>query len=140
MDVIEGIDRILQDRNIVSHDISGFDEAEQREFYCFDLVAGGRRMWIDVCRECTVYFEDWHGHYDPETEWDELLQTLDGILDNELCSLGTSVGGAGLQSSGSAMLARSEDVSEEYVIDEFGTGKVVRCRFFDPSLNREYRV
>ncbi len=57
-----------------------------------------------------------------------------------LISLGSYIGIIEPQNAGSAMLARSEDVSEKYIIDEFGTGKVVRSCFFNPSLNKEYRV
>ena len=140
MDIAEEINYILQNRGIASHDVTGFDENEQMDWYYYDLTSCNRKMWIEVCRECTIYIGDWHGHYNPETEWDEFIQTLCGILDNKLCSLGSYIGSIEPQNAGSAMLARSEDVSEKYIIDEFGTGKVVRSCFFNPSLNKEYRV
>ena len=140
MDIIEEIEKILKDRNIRSEDVTGFDDKEEHDFYYFDLTSNGRRMGIDVCRECTIYLGDWHGHYNPETEWDEFLRTLNGILDNELCSLCVYPGSTEPQNAGTAMLARSEDVNEEYIIEELGTGKTVKSCFFDPELNKEYRV
>lgn len=140
MDILEEIERILRERNIVSEYVMGFDEKEQCDWHFLDLSVRDRRMGIDICRECTIFLEDWHGHYDPETEWNEFVSTLNGIFDNELCALGAYIGSVEPQNAGTAMLARREVVNEEYIIDELGTGKIIRCCFFDPSLNREYRV
>lgn len=140
MDIIQEIDQILKDRNIQSQDVTGFDDNENHEYYYFDLSSKDRKMGIDVCRECTIYLGDWHGHYNPETEWDEFLKTLNGIFDNELCSLSAYIGSPEAQNAGTSMLARSEDVNEEYIIDELGTEKIVRSCFFDSSQNKEYRV
>lgn len=140
MDILNEINSILKDRKIVSHDITGFDDSEKIDWYYFDLSSNVRKMGIDCCRECTIYLGDWHGHYNPQTEWDEFIQTLNGIFDNELCSLGSYIGSIEPQNAGSAILARREDVSKEYIIDEFGTGKIVRSCFFDSSLDEEYRI
>ena len=97
-------------------------------------------MGIEFCRDCTIFLGDWHSHYDPETEWDEFVSTLNGSFDNELCALGSYKGRIEPQNVMGAMLARREDVNEKYVIEEFGTERIVRCCFFDPSLNKEYKV
>ena len=140
MDILEEINRILRERKIASHYINGFDENEQCDWYYFDLSLGVRKMGIDVCRECTINLGDWHGHYDPEKEHEEFIKTLNDIFDNKLCSLGAYSGSIEPQNVRGAMLAKSEDVSEKYIIEEFGTGIIVRSCFFDPSFNREYRV
>lgn len=140
MDILEEIERILRERNIVSEYVSGFDEKEQRDWHVYDLTVKDRKMALDICSECTIFFEDWHGHYNPENDRNEFVRTLNGIFDNELCALGAYIGSVEPQNAGTAMLARREDVNEEYIIDELGTGKIIRCCFFDPSLNREYRV
>ena len=140
MDPIEEINCILRTRKIASEDVSGFDEKEQHNWYFFDLTQGSTNFGIDVCKECTIYFGDWHHHYDIESEWDEFIQTLNDIFDNKLCSIGSYIGSIEQKNIMGAMLAKSEDVSEKYIIDEFGTERVVRVCFFNPSLNKEYRV
>ena len=140
MDILEEIDKILGERKIVSEYVMGFDEKEQCDWHLLDLCTRGRIMGIEFCRDCTIFLGDWHSHYDPETEWDEFVSTLNGIFDNELCALGSYKGSIEPQNVMGAMLARREDVNEKYVIEEFGAERIVRCCFFDPSLNKEYKV
>ena len=134
------INRILRERKLAFEESSGFDEKEQMDWYYYDLTKSGTSFGIEVCRECTIFFGDWHGHYDTQNEWDEFEQMLNDIFENKVCSLGSYIGNTEPENVQAAMLARREDVSKEYIIEEFGTEKIVRVCFFDTSLNSEYRI
>ena len=62
MDIVEEINRILRERQIPSHDVTGYDEAEQRDWYYFDMEIHCRKIGIEICRECTIFLEDLNGH------------------------------------------------------------------------------
>ena len=49
-----------------------------------------RTMFIDFQEEISLFFGDeWHDHYSPDEEcFQELCETIKGIINNELCSVG----------------------------------------------------
>ncbi|MCR5803185.1 MAG: hypothetical protein K6G47_02895 [Clostridia bacterium] len=135
MDRIDLVEKILKTHDLQYIVKKGFDEYEKADFIYYEVTNGTHKLGIDIAKEYTIFFVDWHAHYSFDIE-DEFVRDLNDILDNKMCAACSYLNGR----AGAAGNYYAHQLNEEFIEDEFGTGKTVKCYFFDEGLDREFKV
>lgn len=135
----ESIEQLLQSREIPYLIKEGHDEREDVDCIYFEVSCGEYFLAIDLADEVTVFFSFWHGHYSYDDA--EVFEVLEGILDDRYCAV--NVCGKDCEPDGDhgcCLLIKSEDVSRNCFIEEYGENSNISCRFFDKAKNVEFRI
>lgn len=91
-------------------------------------------MYIDLEEEFTLSYGAYHEHYYPNsTDYKEMVQTIKGILDNELCSA-TMYSGEPLKWLGSTTITKAES-RERPIKDVFSF--ILKIKEFKIRLNTD---
>ena len=92
------------------------------------------KMYIDLEEEFTLSYGAYHEHYYPNsTDYKEMVQTIKGILDNELCSA-TMYSGEPLKWLGSTTITNA-DSRERSIKDVFSF--ILKIKEFKIRLNTD---
>lgn len=72
-----------------------------------------RTMFIDIQEEFSLFFgKEWHDHYSPDKNgFDDLCETIKGIINNEMCSRAFFYG-EDLQWGGGSLNIKSDEIRE----------------------------
>lgn len=137
---IEEIKEIIDRRNLPSKVDEGFDMQMGENFTCIEVFHGENKLTLDLAGEYTVYFGDWHGHYDPDQVQDmkEFRQVVEDLLDNNICSVGCFRERDGVENRCGSSIEFKENLDRDHFQRQYGSGRIIRCRFFDESLNRVF--
>lgn len=142
MDRKELVEQILKSRNLQYTVKEGFDEYDKVNFTFYEVINGNRKLGIDIAKEYTIYFMDWHAHYsfDFDGYIEDFKRDLNALLDNKMCAACTYYGEADNLQPGAACSYYDYQLSQEFIEDEFGSDKIVKCYFFDEKLDREFTI
>ena len=137
---IEEIKEILDKRNLVSQVKEGFDVQEEVHFTQIEVFHGDNKLMLDLADKYTIFFGDWHGHYDPDDRQDmrEFRQTLEDLLDNKICSVGCFRERDGVENWCGSSIEFKENLDRNYFQRKHGRDRIIHCKFFDETLNRVF--
>lgn len=138
MDRKELVEQILKTRNLQYIVKEGFDEYEKVDFIYYEVTNGNRKLGIDIAKEYTIFFKTWHAHYSFDGYIEEFKQDLCDLLDNKMCAACSYLGEVSNENAGAAGTYYDYQLTKELIEDEFGSGKIVMCYFFDEGLDREF--
>ena len=135
---IEEIKDILDKRNLVTRINEGFDIQEEVHFTQIEVFHGDNKLILDLADKYTVFFGDWHGHYHPDEKEDmkEFRRTLEDLLDNKICSVGCFRDRDRVENWCGSCIEFKENLNRAYFQRKYGRDRIIRCRFFDESMNR----
>ena len=134
---IEDIKEIIERRNLPSQINEGFDMQKKEHFTYIEVFHGEDKLMLDLADEYTIFFGDWHGHYYPDAKQDmkEFRQVLEDILDNKMCSVGCFQERDGVENWCASCIEFKENIDRDYFQRKYGRDRIIRCRFFDETLN-----
>ena len=137
---IEDIKEIIERRNLPSQINEGFDMQKKEHFTYIEVFHGEDKLMLDLADEYTIFFGDWHGHYYPDAKQDmkEFRQVLEDILDNKLCSVGCFQERDGVENWCGSSIEFRENLDRDYFQRKYGGDRIIRCIFFDETLNRVF--
>lgn len=137
---IEKIKEILNKRNLTYKINEGHDSKTDEPFVYIEIPSKNPRVYIDLADENTLYFGDWHSHFDPDCDDDieEFYLFLENILDNKICAVGSFQNDGSEENWCSSSIEEKENLCMEFLKEEFGLNRIIKCNFFDESLNQTY--
>ena len=137
---IEEIKEIIDRRSLESQINECYDDQREEHFTCIEVFHGDTKLMLDLAGEYTIYFGDWHGHYDPDDRQDtrEFRQTLEDLLDNKICSVGCFRERDGVENWCGSSIEFKENLDRNYFQRKQGRDRIIRCKFFDETLNRVF--
>lgn len=137
---IKEIREIIDSRNLETKIDEGFDDQMKVPFTYIEVFNGSRKLMLDLAGEYTIFFADWHGHFDPNDKQDmkEFRQTLEDLLDSKMCSVGCFRDVNGVENWCGSGIDFRENLDREYFRREYGIDKIIRCTFFDETLNKTF--
>ena len=137
---IEEIKEIIERRNLPSKINEGFDMQKKEHFTYIEVFHGEDKLMLDLSDEYTIFFGDWHGHYYPDAKQDmkEFRQVLEDILDNKMCSVGCFKERDGVESWCGSSIEFRENLDRDYFQRKYGGDWIIRCKFFDETMNRVF--
>ena len=137
---IEEIKEIIERRNLPSKINEGFDMQKKEHFTYIEVFHGEDKLMLDLSDEYTIFFGDWHGHYYPDAKQDmkEFRQVLEDILDNKMCSVGCFKERDGVESWCGSSIEFRENLDRDYFQRKYGGDRIIRCKFFDETMNRVF--
>ena len=137
---IEDIKEIIERRNLPSQINEGFDMQKKEHFTYIEVFHGEDKLMLDLADEYTIFFGDWHGHYYPDAKQDmkEFRQVLEDILDNKLCSVGCFQERDGVENWCGSSIEFRENLDRDYFQRKYGGDRIIRCKFYDETLNRVF--
>ena len=137
---IEEIKEIIERRNLPSQINEGFDMQKKEHFTYIEVFHGEDKLMLDLADEHTIFFGDWHGHYYPDAKQDtkEFRQVLEDILDNKMCSVGCFQERDGVENWCGSSIEFRENLDRDYFQRKYGKDRIIRCKFFDETLNRVF--
>ena len=137
---IEEIREIIDRRSLVNQINEGFDIQKNEHFTYIEVFHGDTKLILDLAGEYTVYFGDWHGHYYTNEIHDmrEFRQVLEDLLDNKVCSVGCFRENDGVENWCGSCIELKENLDRDYFQRKYGADRIIRCKFFDETLNRVF--
>lgn len=137
---IEEIKEIIERRNLPSQVNEGYDIQNEEHFTYIEVFHGENKLMLDLAGEYTIYMGDWHGHYYPDDIHDmkEFRQILEDLLDNRRCSVGCFRERDGVENWCGSCIEFKENLDRDYFEREYGRDRIIRCEFFDETLNRVF--
>ena len=137
---IEEIQEIIDSRKFESKVDEGFDQQEQVWFTHMQVFNGNSKLILDLANEYTIFFGDWHGHYLPDSKdsMREFRETLEDLLDSKICSVGRFRDVDGVENWCGSSIGFRDYLDREYFRREYGDDKIIRCKFFDETLNQTF--
>lgn len=137
---VEEIKEIIERRNLPSQVNEGYDIQNEESFTYIEVFHGENKLMLDLAGEYTIYMGDWHGHYYPDDIQDmkEFRQILEDLLDNRRCSVGCFRERDGVENWCGSRIEFKENLDRDYFEREYGRDRIIRCEFFDETLNRVF--
>ena len=137
---IEEIKEIIDRRSLESQINEGFDDQQEEHFTYIEVFHGDTKLMLDLAGEYTIYFGDWHGHYytDEKHDMREFRQVLEDLLDSKICSVGCFRERDGVENWCGSSIEFRENLDRDYFQRKYGGDRIIRCRFFDETLNRVF--
>ena len=137
---IEEIKEIIDRRNLESQINDGFDDQQEEHFTYIEVFHGDTKLMLDLASAYTIYLGDWHGHYytDEIHDMREFRQVLVDLLDSKICSVGCFREQNGVENWCSSSIEFRENLDRDYFQRTYGGGRIIRCKFFDETLNRVF--
>ena len=137
---IEEIREIIDRRGLASLIKEGFDIQKGEHFTYIEVFHGDTKLILDLADEYTIYFGDWHGHYytDEINDMREFRQDLENLLDSKICSVGCFREQNDVENWCGSFIEFKENLDREYFLRKYGGESIIRCKFFDETLNREF--
>ena len=137
---IEEIREIIDRRSLVNQINEGFDIQKNEHFTYIEVFHGDTKLILDLASEYTVYLGDWHGHYHTDEIHDmrEFRQALEDLLDNKVCSVGCFRERDGVENWCGSSLEFRKNLDRDYFARKYGGDRIIRCKFFDETLNRDF--
>lgn len=137
---IKEIREIIDSRNLETKIDEGFDDQMQVPFTYIQVFNGNSKLMLDLVDEYTIFFADWHGHYNPDDKQSmrEFRETLEDLLDSKICSVGRFRDVDGVENWCGSCIGFKEQLDREYFRREYGKDKIIRCKFFDETLNKTF--
>lgn len=137
---IEEIREIIDRRGLESQIKEGFDIQKEEHFTYIEVFHGDTKLILDLADEYTIYFGDWHGHYytDEINDMREFRQDLENFLDSKICSVGCFREQNDVENWCGSFIEFKENLDREYFLRKYGGERIIRCKFFDETLNREF--
>ena len=137
---IEEIKEIIDRRSLESQINEGFDDQQEEHFTYIEVFHGDTKLMLDLAGEYTIYFGDWHGHYykDEINDMREFRQVLEDLLDSKICSVGCFRDRDGVENWCGSSIEFRENLDRDYFQRKYGGDRIIRCRFFDETLNRVF--
>ena len=137
---IEEIREIIDRRSLANQINEGFDIQKNEHFTSIEVFHGDTKLMLDLAGEYTIYFGDWHGHYytDEIHDMKEFRQVLEDLLDSKICSVGCFREMNGAENWCGSSIEFRENLERDYFQRKYGGDRIIRCRFFDETLNRVF--
>ena len=137
---IEEIRGIIDRHSLVNQINEGFDIQKNEHFTYIEVFHGDTKLILDLAGEYTIYFGDWHGHYytDEIHDMKEFRQVLEDLLDNKVCSVGCFRESDGVENWCGSCIELKENLDWDYFQRKYGADRIIRCKFFDETLNRVF--
>ena len=133
---------LLEFLSVLFSDVS-YQVNEQEYYLEIPRKDGEVLLWIALdAEELSLGFADWHNHYTIADGDASLISAFYADL-NALLSNRAGVACAFANNEGhwcGSMLIQAENVNEEFLREEFGDNKVVRCSFWDAQNDRCYAL
>lgn len=138
--MIEEIREIIDRRSLVNQINEGFDIQKNEHFTYIEVFHGDTKLMLDLAGAYTIYLGDWHGHYYTDVIHDmrEFRQVLEDLLDNKVCSVGCFRERDGVENWCGSCIEFKENLNREYFQRRYGADRIIRCKFFDETLNRVF--
>ena len=137
---IEEIREIIDRRSLECQINEGFDVQKNEHFTYIEVFHGDTKLMLDLACEYTIYLGDWHGHYYTEEIRDmkEFRQVLEDLLDSKICSVGCFRERNGAENWCGSSIEFRENLGRNYFQRKYGDNRIIRCKFFDETLNRVF--
>ena len=137
---IEEIKEIIDRRSLESQINEGYDVQQEEHFTYIEVFHGDTKLMLDLAGEYTIYLGDWHGHYytDEIHDMREFRQVLEDLLDSKICSVGCFRELNGAENWCGSSIEFRENLDRDYFQRKYGKDRIIRCKFFDETLNREF--
>lgn len=134
---VDEIKEILTSYDLEYKTNEGYDGQMNTHFYDIQVICEPYFV-INIEDEYTIFFADWHGHYDPNDKesMKSFKADLEAILDNEKCSVASMRLVDGVENFCCVALEWKECLDRDYLEREYGKDRIIRCRFLDESLNK----
>ena len=137
---IEEIREIIDRRCLECQINEGFDVQKNEHFTYIEVFHGDTKLMLDLAGEYTIYLGDWHGHYytDEIHDMREFRQVLEDLLDSKICSVGCFHERNGAENWCGSSIEFRENLDRDYFQIKYGKDRIIRCKFFDETLNRVF--
>ena len=137
---IEEIREIIDRRSLECQINEGFDIQKNEHFTYIEVFHGDTKLMLDLAGEYTIYLGDWHGHYytDEIHDMREFRQVLEDLLDSKICSISCFRERNGAENWCGSSIEFRENLDRDYFQRKYGKDRIIRCKFFDETLNRVF--
>lgn len=111
----------------------GYEWLKEEEYKSILLVnSAGQELSVDVEREISLFFGDWHAHYEPAIgAYQDFIYDLQDILNNNKCTICAYDNEGWCLSS----LSETDKPDIDQLRKDYGTYKRFVCSYWDCSKN-----
>ena len=137
---IKEIREIIDSRNLETNIDEGIDSQRPGSFTNIEVYGGSQKLILNLTDGYRLHFADWHGHYYTEDKqaMKDFRQHLEDLLDSKMCSVGCFRDVNGVENFCGSAIEYKENLDREYFRRKYGDDKIIRCTFFNGTLNKTF--